>query len=131
MSNSDISSSVIKLRPHHGMCMQFFRGEGYSADFVQHMAETIAALNRGASVELTDSADHICAACPNNCGGVCHTEEKVRGFDNGVLQYAGLIIGEVSDGAEFLRMVRECIIERGVMKKICGDCEWAGICHRG
>lgn len=129
MSNSKVLPNVLKLRPHHGMCMQFFRGEGYSADFVKHMGEIIAALNRGALVELTDGTDHICAACPNILGGVCQSEEKVRRFDNGVLQYAGLIIGEVPDGTEFLRMVRERIIERGLMKKICGDCEWARICH--
>lgn len=126
MSDSNL---VIKLRPHHGLCMQFFRGEGYSADFVKHMAEIISALNRGASVELTDRTDSICAACPNNLGGVCHTEEKVRQFDNGVLQYGGLTVDEVLNGTEFRRIVRERIIERGVMKEICGDCEWARICH--
>lgn len=113
------------------MCMQFFRGEGYNAAFVEHMAETIAALNRGVSVELTDGTDHICAACPNNRGGVCNTEEKVRRFDNDVLQYGGLTVGEVLNGTEFRRIVRERIIDRGLMKEICGDCEWAGICHEG
>lgn len=111
--------------------MQFFRGEGYSADFVRHMGEIIAALHRGASVELTDGTDSICAACPNNRGDVCQSEEKVRRFDCGVLAYCGLTVGKVLDGAEFCRRVRECVIERGLMGEICGDCEWARICHEG
>ena len=25
------------LRPHHGMCFQFYEGKGYSAEFTDHM----------------------------------------------------------------------------------------------
>lgn len=29
--------SVYKIRAHHGMCLPFFRGEGYSGAFVENM----------------------------------------------------------------------------------------------
>lgn len=111
--------------------MHFFRGEGYSEEFVRHMSKIIAALHRGASVALTDQADSICAACPNNLDGVCQSEEKVRRYDSAVLERCGPTVGEVLDGTEFCRLVHERIIDGGLMGEICGDCEWARICHEG
>ena len=32
------------LRPHHGMCFQFYEGKGYSADFTDHMGRVIKEL---------------------------------------------------------------------------------------
>ena len=29
------------LRPHHGMCFQFYEGKGYSEDFTDHMGRII------------------------------------------------------------------------------------------
>ena len=37
----------IRLRPHHGLCMAYFVGEGYSSGFSRHMGEVLAALLEG------------------------------------------------------------------------------------
>ena len=31
----------VLLRPHHGMCLAYFKGEGYSDGFSAHMKEVL------------------------------------------------------------------------------------------
>ncbi len=127
--DGNIDKCALKIRPHHGMCIQFFRGEGYSAEFIRHMDEIVRRLNGGALVDLTKFADCICECCPNNICGECVSEPKVRGFDNRVLELCGLSLGDVVSFDEFHAYVRENIIDCGRMGEICGNCEWAYICH--
>ena len=42
-------------------------------------------------IEVICSTDDICAACPNNAGGICTSEEKVARYD---YEYAGKLIAE-------------------------------------
>ena len=32
-------TTTYRIRPHHGMCLYFFEGKGYSEGFTKHMAE--------------------------------------------------------------------------------------------
>ena len=41
------------LRPHHGMCLAYFVGKGYSDGFTIHMEEMLEKFLAGASVQLT------------------------------------------------------------------------------
>ena len=93
------------------------------------MSEIIETLYCGATVELTDSTDDICAACPHNINGVCDTEQKVRQYDQRVLDRIGRHTGDRLNGREFLALVREQIILPGQRSFICGDCEWDSLCQ--
>ena len=77
------------IRPHHGMCLAFFIGNGYSNEFTAHMQEMLDLFTKGADVCLTVKTDEICSACPNNCEGVCEAAEKVKRYDNEVLVECG------------------------------------------
>ena len=66
------------IRPHHGMCLAFFIGNGYSTGFTAHMQEMLELFTKGAEVQLVMKTDEICSACPNNCEGVCEAAEKVK-----------------------------------------------------
>ena len=37
-SDEGTEGKIIPLRPHHGMCLAYFKGEGYSGGFTAHMA---------------------------------------------------------------------------------------------
>ena len=73
------------IRPHHGMCLAFFIGNGYSTGFTAHMQEMLELFTKGADVCLTVKTDEICSACPNNSQGICEAAEKVKRYDNAVL----------------------------------------------
>lgn len=119
----------IKIRPHHGLCLRFFRGKGYSAEFVAHMTGVKAALEENPLVLLTGGTDEICSACPNNMGGCCETEEKVSRYDREVLLRCGLSEGETMPFRVFEAQVLQRILLAGQREQVCGDCQWNALCH--
>ena len=51
----------VLLRPHHGMCLAYFKGEGYSDGFSAHMKEVLDELQKGMDVMSCCGCDGICA----------------------------------------------------------------------
>lgn len=119
--------SVYKIRAHHGMCLYFFQGRGYSGEFVENMSKKKAVLEENPEIHLTDSPDDICAACPNRLTENC--AEKASRYDREVLRRCGLSVGERLPYREFSRKVIETILRRGVRAEICGDCQWSSLCR--
>ena len=118
-----------ELRPHHGLCLSFFRGKGYSEDFVENMTRIQGALAENPLIRLTGNTDAICAACPNNQAGCCRTAEKAARYDREVLRRCGLREGTVLPYRDFEALVRRRILETGQREEICGGCQWSGLCH--
>lgn len=123
-----MSSERIILRAHHGMCLAYFIGEGYSGGFVAHMSRVLAGLTPETPVCLTAAVDAVCAGCPNNAGGVCGTDEKAAGYDRAVLERCGLEEGSKLSFGAFTALVQERILGPGLRREICGGCQWDGIC---
>lgn len=118
---------VLSLRAHHGLCMAYFVGEGYSSGFKKHMAEVLQAVQPETPVRLAAGVDEICSACPHNCGGVCESP-TVDSHDRTVLQACGLQKDQQLPFGEFTSLVQEKIIAKGLREEICGDCQWSSIC---
>ena len=118
---------VYNLRAHHGMCLYFFRGKGYSGQFVENMGKMKAVLEENPTIRLMDSPDDICAACPSKVTEPC--AEKASRYDREVLRRCGLSVGERLPYREFSRKVIETILRRGVRAEICGDCQWSSLCR--
>jgi len=49
-----------KLRGHHLICLNFFRGEGYSDDFIRNIYEVL----KKEKVEILAGPDEICLKMP-------------------------------------------------------------------
>ena len=120
----------IFLRPHHGMCFQFYEGKGYDADFTDHMGKILKMLSDDPTqpVTLMAAADAVCADCPNLHAGICADREKVERYDEAVLRLCGLSEGETIPYGDFVARVKEKILDGGLRKRICGDCCWNAIC---
>lgn len=119
----------LPLRPHHGLCMAFFQGEGYSGGFVAALAARLRELEHSdGPVVLAVETDVVCRACPHNQHGRCDTAEKVAAYDRAVLERCGLAAGTVCTFSQFTRLVQERIIAPGLRQEICGDCQWDGLC---
>lgn len=118
-----------RLRPHHGMCIAFFQGKGYSEEFTEHMKKIIEKLENNASIYLTLQTDIICKKCPNNIQGICNTDEKVAAYDQKVLEVCGWEEGMQLSYFDFRQNIHNKILRCGKREKICGDCEWNEICH--
>ena len=119
--------SVYKIRAHHGVCLYFFQGKGYSGEFVENMSRMKAILAENPEIILMDGPDDICAACPNRLTETC--AEKASRYDREVLRRCGLSVGERLPYREFSRKVIETILRPGVRAEICGDCQWSSLCR--
>lgn len=126
-----MSEYKYKLRPHHGMCMAFFKGKGYSEDFTKHMTKIVAEMKEeNPKVRLTVGADEICSHCPHERDGLCGSGQSAADYDRGVLEYTGLSEGQVIAAREFLEIVSEKIIFAACREKICGGCMWNLLCTK-
>ena len=122
---------MMTIRPHHGMCLAFFEGKGYSDGFTAHMAQVLLRLSReGPTMRLLPETDVICSHCPNNIGGVCAAAEKVDRYDRAVLDRCGLAAGDALPWSDFSKLVRDHILTAGKRPSICGNCEWNDICAK-
>ena len=123
-----MSSNPLPLRPHHGMCMAYFVGLGYSSGFAAHMAGLLRTLRPDSPIRLTVGTDAVCGQCPNNKGGLCDKPDLVAGYDRAVLVLCGLKGGQVLPFGAFTRQVQKKILEPGLRAGICGNCQWNGVC---
>lgn len=109
-----------KIRPHHGMCIAFFQGKGYSNEFTAHMSEMMHKLENDSTICITTQTDAICLKCPNNIQGICETESKVAEYDRQVLQRCGLTDGMIMPYADFRKNVYENILLPESVRKSVG-----------
>ena len=119
--------SIYRIRAHHGMCLAFFRGQGYSGAFVENMANMKAILEENPDILLLDGPDDICAACPNRLTGVCG--EKACRYDREVLERCALSPGDTLSFRDFSQKVEDAILRPGKREEICGDCQWSSLCQ--
>lgn len=138
---ADSSHVVVRLRPHHLLCLQNFRGNGYSADFVRKMTQVSRLLQSPsrqeessaipsskaprAAICLTKGSDDLCESCPNCIDGRCSSEKPAR-FDSLVLETSGFSYGQLlPDG---MKTAGVPAMSRELLMTCCPDCQWLSLC---
>ncbi|MBQ4465709.1 MAG: DUF1284 domain-containing protein [Oscillospiraceae bacterium] len=125
MSSSDLRI----LRPHHGLCIRFFRGLGYSEEFTENMTRIIQRLeSEDPRIKLLPGCDVLCRKCPHDHGGLCKSAENVRKFDDQVLKLCEIRAGTWMKWSDFSALIRTQILQAGRLQEVCGDCEWYPTC---
>lgn len=125
-----IPESPLPLRAHHGMCLAFFEGKGYSDGFTAHMRDILHSLKGDTPVRICCESDIICRACPNLKNGVCASESIVNLYDARVVELCCLRPGQFMTWESFSSLVASCILRPGLRHTICGSCQWNEICAR-
>ncbi|MCC8141631.1 MAG: DUF1284 domain-containing protein [Lachnospiraceae bacterium] len=135
-NNPYANNPVIPLRPHHGMCLAYFEGKGYSQGFTSHMQGILDLLTKDAErgeteslVCLTIGTDVICEACPHNENGICSADEKVSGYDRKVLELCDLTPGETMPFYKLASRVQSEILSPEKRKSVCSGCQWEKLCE--
>ncbi len=123
-----MTDKSIKLRAHHGMCLAFFEGKGYSEGFCAHMQSVLNMLQDNPPVQVVSESDLICSKCPHLQEGICSTPDLVRQYDSQVLSLCGLAVNSRLTWDEFSALIAEKILSSGKRKTICGNCQWSDIC---
>ena len=139
LARNDDSTDVIRLRGHTLLCLQGFRGEGYSAEFIANMAAIHRALadHPEVLVEVLASPDAVCNACPHHHSSGCtlnseRSEEEMIAQDHEVLRRLGLHVGERLCWQDILSRIRTSVTGDD-LPSICGSCRWLplGYCREG
>ncbi len=130
---------MVRLRAHTLLCLQGFRGLGYSQAFVQNLSHIHQTLmhNPETIVEVVDAPDTVCAACPHQQSSGCtlngeQSEEGMREQDRHVMTLLGIESGGRKRWREILERIRLSV--RGSdLPDICGQCRWLplGYCREG
>lgn len=127
---------MLKIRPHHILCMRAYSGNGYSEEFkvkMENIIKEIKAYNEFLQVanlkeemkevELVCYTDNICEKCPNKLGeNLCSSQEKVSLLDLKVVRHFNLKEGiyNYNDSEE---LVYSNMTE-DIFDDICKECEW-------
>ncbi len=120
--------SNFKLRPHHALCIQFFKGKGYDLNFAENMQHVIKLLETNPEIEIVSGADMLCSCCPNLKGNNCTSCETVNAYDNAVCNACGFSYGDILTANNFFNKALEKIIIPDKRSGICGDCQWSELC---
>jgi hypothetical protein len=137
MLSEDLRS--IRLRGHTLLCLQGFRGEGYSEEFVENMAAVhrLLAEEPETLVEVLTSPDVVCGACPHHRAVGCtlkgqESEEEMADQDGVVLGKLGLKAGARVSWREILERISRSVAGDD-LPSICGTCRWLplGYCREG
>lgn len=133
------SPSPLRLRGHTLLCLQGFRGEGYSPEFTGNLAAIHRSLNENPDhpVELAEEPDAVCGACPHRMPAGCTlngdgSEAGMQAQDRHVLARLGLKAGSVVRWRDVLDRIRVSITGSD-LPAICGQCRWLplGYCKEG
>lgn len=129
----------IPIRAHSLLCLQGFRGSGYSEAFVAEMraVHTALATDPDTPVRVLTSPDRLCAACPNLESGGCHLggpghEDHMRAQDQEVLARLWLTEGDVLPWGRVLERIARSVAGAD-LPGICTTCPWLslGWCAEG
>ena len=122
----------LRIRPHHILCLRFLgfeppgRGDDYDRTS-REISETLTS-HEDDLIEVWHGVDDLCRYCPELGGNRCISpfgdEDKVRRWDEKVLEGLGLKYGDKLTAGEIRRLV-----DRKAPLGFCKDrCPWKSIC---
>ena len=122
-------SVPVELRGHHLLCLHFFSGEGYSADFVANLRRVVASAE-DSGVVVVEEADSVCVRCPELVGSACRSEDEVSRLDELALRLLAVEPGEVVVWAEIRDRLPDVL--EAWYAGACDGCDWLSVCsHAG
>lgn len=137
---------MIRLRPHHLLCVLTYAGRGYTPRFTSSMDDLIQRLGRGEEVAIVDGPDDICAPWllepllaeeTENAAEIrkphCY-EQRIADRDSHAAADIGKLLGyEITTDvtlrltADLMPRLREAF-KAGLVRGACIGCEWKSFC---
>jgi hypothetical protein len=139
IKDSQPVSPSLQLRGHTLLCLQGFRGAGYSPAFVDNLAQIHKDVNESPDqlITLVDQPDAVCGACPHQASSGCTltgigSEQVIQAQDRLVLDLLGLQPGARVSWQEIVTRIGGKM-SGDDLPAICGSCQWLslGYCREG
>lgn len=114
------------------VCLHFYRGEGYSPDYVEHLWKVVKRAEDGEKVEIISGADDICQACPylkeERCGHKEEADEEIRELDQTALDFLAVNPGDQVSWQYLQEKVMAA--PKSWLDSFCAGCDWFDLCSR-
>lgn len=131
---------MIRLRPHHLLCMLTYAGRGYTPRFTAGMDNLIRRLGSGEEIVVVEGPDDICAPWLTEAGSDteiraphCH-EPRITGRDQrAAADISRLLAREITTDsrlrldAGLLMRLRQAY-RADTIRSGCASCEWKNFC---
>lgn len=122
---------ILRLRPHHILCLPFIDldSDHLDQEFYQTLTRIKQLLTSRPDLTVTfiEGVDEICRACPSCVGDRCDSlpvqEDMVRKIDEFLLKQIGKSYGEILVGEEW-----QSLISDNWPYRLCRACRWRGNC---
>ena len=126
-----MDQSIIRLRPHHALCLRHYVGKGYNDDFVANMSEIHARLQSGERemVQIIMHRDSLCSPCPHQVNATCDRECWVQQIDRAVAKACGLRSGLWLPWKDLCAMLDQHIFNQEKWQELCAGCPWYDVCR--
>ncbi len=125
----------VRLRGHHLLCLLTYKGHGYSPDFVAGMTATVDRLVAGATAEIVEGPDDICAPlCRTEGQPHCHAA-TVPERDRKALSLVAVVLGRTLGAGDRLVLDEEIRVRLraayrdSAFEAACALCEWQPFCR--
>jgi uncharacterized protein len=114
------------LRGHHLICLNFFRGEGYSEEFIENLYAVI----KKEKLEIVTGVDDVCRKCPylkdEKCKSSDYTDKKIHHQDKEALRLLELRSGSIVDWKMIASKLPNIIEEWKA--QFCCSCGYRKVC---
>lgn len=121
----------MRLRGHHLICLHFFKGEGYSPDFVANLSQLLNKAQEGKGIETGEAADDVCAKCPHLQSGICcyqdGFEETVKQMDTKAFELLKINKGTRVKWVNIREILPQ--IFKDWADLYCANCDWRPACQ--
>jgi hypothetical protein len=123
---------LLKLRGHHLICLHFFRGEGYRAEFTANLGEILKRAETGEQIEVASEADDVCNICPYFKGKECHykkeSDPEIQGMDREALMLLELTVRDIVLWPDIRKEIPAIFYRWS--EKFCRACDWRLACEK-
>lgn len=125
-----------RLRGHHLICLQFFRGQGYSSSFIDNLNAVVDYATTNKAL-LVSCADDVCRGCPGlafdgTCSDPNAGEVEVRRLDRLASDILGVEPGFYLSMADARALLASDAIGAGAWRfEACHGCSWEHVCEKG
>jgi hypothetical protein len=123
---------MLNLRGHHLICLHFFRGEGYSDQFIISLSRILQKAEAGEQIEAASGADDVCNICPYLKGGKCfhdqEAEQEIQKMDAKALELLGLTGADIVQWLDIRGKIP--VLFTGWYEEFCSACNWRHACDK-
>ena len=124
---------MIRLRPHHLLCILTYAGKGYSPAFVANYDVLASRIGAGEAVTIVSGPDDVCAPLLGEADAHCFNA-SVTERDRLAARDVAVLLGEVVEEGVILTLnearmkkMRDAFA-RNAIRSACPGCEWHDLC---